>query len=493
MLLEKLLRHFDYFRMYGEKEIEISGIQFDSRKIELGNLFVAVRGIGADGHQYISKAIEKGASAIVCEDLPSEISSKITYIIVRNSRKALAQLAHCWYDFPTKKMYICGITGTNGKTTCTFLIKSIFEDAGYKTGIIGTTGIFIGDKILTASHTTPDPFELCKIFSEMREEGISHVAMEVSSHSLDQYRVFGINFSAALFTNLSLDHLDYHENMINYANAKMKLFESLGENGLAIVNSDDEYSDQMLKAAMCYNKIKVGRTAGADYKIEDEVFSLTGSIFKLKNSSNKAVELYTQLPGNFNIENVALVAAFALSFGISTEQLQSSLNNAVGAPGRMSKYILKSGAIAFIDYAHTPDALGKALLTCKKLLKSAHFNTNKLICVFGCGGDRDKSKRPEMGEIAVNYADFTIITNDNSRTENPDDIVNDIIKNIKYGVIAYRDKYLIETDRRKAIGYAAGLAQKNDIILIAGKGHEDYQIIGTEKFKFDDYEEISKF
>jgi UDP-N-acetylmuramyl tripeptide synthase len=596
--LSELIKNLTIEQIIGEIDMEISSIQYDSRKSENDALFVAITGNQVDGHDYIQKAIEKGATVIVCERIDENIDYQphITFLLVKNSRIALANLSHNYYGNPTKDLKVIGVTGTNGKTTITFLLKSIFESAGEKVGIIGTTGIFIGDEKVPATHTTPESLELCSIFNEMKEKGVTIVAIEVSSHSLDQHRVDGINFNAALFTNLTHDHLDYHSNYENYANAKKMLFDMLPEDSVAIVNADDEYGNYMLQDCISRHKYTIGRkqkTEDRSLKSEDrslnpEFGSLTieGTIntpdFIIKNENlgidfseftltmidmkpgtgdwgretvaslqncpstgeneqrttnneqrttnnehrnntplnplsrgeleneqrttniehrtNSSLDplsrgevdfsIRTKLLGRFNIDNAGICAALAHSMRLENSAICDGLLSSNGAPGRMHRIILKNGAVAIVDYAHTPDALEKALNACRDIIISSGCLDSRLICVFGCGGDRDNTKRPVMGRIASSIADYAIITSDNPRTEDPDKIIEEIYDGIDK---AHKNKVVQLTNRHEAIKYAVSISNSKDLILVAGKGHEDYQIIGKQKFHFSDIEELEKF
>ncbi len=480
----------DSINISGKTDIDISGIHYDSRKCRRDSLFVAVKGELADGHNYIEKAIRQGARCIVCEKLPDEPDPGITYIKVADSRIALAQLSHAWHGFPSRDMAVIGVTGTNGKTTVTFLLKSIFDAAGKKAGIIGTTGIYYNNKKITASHTTPESLEICGILNDMKQVGIDTVIMEVSSHALVQHRTSGIDFDAAVFTNLTHEHLDYHKTFDDYASAKRIIFESLGQSGVAIVNSDSEYAEFMLAGTKANNIIKVGRKQGSTQIIRNENLALDSSSFELEDSATgESLPIHTPLTGRFNIENAAISAAAGLAFGVNRQTISEALSTSTGAPGRMQRINLKSGAIAIVDYAHTPDALAKALKACRDAMASVGDISSKLISVFGCGGDRDKTKRPIMGKISTGIANFTIITDDNPRTENPEEIINDILQ----GVDTSGDNFKVVHGREKAIEYAVGISSKNDIILVAGKGHEDYQIVGTVKHHFDDAEVLARF
>jgi UDP-N-acetylmuramoyl-L-alanyl-D-glutamate--2,6-diaminopimelate ligase len=486
-ILSEILSKISYTELYGSNETQISSIQYDSRKCEIDSCFTAIKGDNSDGHDFINQAIEMGSSLVICEKLPDDkfINQNISYIVVDNSRIALAEISHAFYDEPSKKLKVIGITGTNGKTTTTFLIKSIMESAGIKAGIIGTTGIFIGSDKIEANLTTPESSDLAFIFSDLIDKKAEYVIMEVSSIALIQHRLECINFEAACFSNLTLDHLDFHSNMNNYANAKKMLFKMLNENAIAVVNCDDPFSNFMIDNIACKNKSKVGREKDADFKIIKEELSIQGNSFLLF-SLEKILNARTTLIGKFNVDNAAMAATLCHKLGIDYGAIQNGLCLSTGAPGRMEKVNFPNGSIGIVDYSHTPDALEKALKSCQESLLQSK-SKGSVICVFGCGGDRDKSKRSIMGKIAEDNATNTIITSDNPRTENPKEIIEDILKGI-----TNKNKVKVIEDRSEAISTAYKLSKKGDIILLAGKGHEKYQIIGREKFHFDDMEEMIK-
>lgn len=488
MQLQKILKSLSYINIVNEQEIDISNINYNSKKCCSNSVFVAIKGINVDGNIFIDDAISNGAKVIISENLPANINSEITYITVKNPRIALAELSHCFYNFPTKNLKIIGITGTNGKTTTTFLIKSILETAGKNVAIIGTTGIYISnnknDKKIEATHTTPESLELAMLFNEMVNEKIEYVVMEVSSHSLAMHRVYGIDFSVAAFTNLTHDHLDLHNSFEEYARTKKMLFDGLSSNSIAIFNGDDKYFDFMLSDCNAHQIIVSCKNKTADYFIDDIKIDKQNSSFTLANNKNKNIEklnISTVLTAFFNIQNSALAVVLCLELGIAQDAVSLGISKSKGAAGRLELVKVCTGATAYVDYAHTPDALEKSLLACKSLLADG----GKLICVFGCGGDRDKTKRPLMGEIAEKYSDTVIITDDNPRTENSQKIIDDILCGIKVPT-----KTQVIHSRSEAIRYAISISTVSDIILVAGKGHENYQIIGNEKKYFSDVEEL---
>ncbi len=498
--LEELLGVIDYELLSGIEDIAIESIEYDSRKCKPGSLFVAMRGTAADGHEFIGKATENGAVAVICDKpLSNSIDNKdVTFIKTRNSRAALARISHKWYDYPTKDIKVIGVTGTNGKTTITFLLKSIFENAGIKSGIIGTTGIFIGNEFIPSSHTTPESLELAGYFARMRDSGVKAAAIEVSSHALHQHRADCIHFDAGVFTNLTHDHLDYHKTMQEYVAAKKILFDMLGSESYALYCDESEWPAKLLKDCVAV-KYSIGRKSTSNFRVFNEVMDMHNSVFmietpdfenNLPDIGGLVMKFSTKLPGRYNIDNGACAIAAASVIGIPAGVIYKGLAISGGAPGRMQRIMLNTGAVGIVDYAHTPDALEKALLACKDLHKAANAEENKLICVFGCGGDRDRAKRPEMGKISSEIADISVITSDNPRTENPDTIIDDIFTGIDTVHIGKTTRL---ADRAKAIEYAVSVSGPDDIVLVAGKGHEDYQILGTEKIHFDDAEELSKF
>ncbi|HEX3074231.1 MAG TPA: UDP-N-acetylmuramoyl-L-alanyl-D-glutamate--2,6-diaminopimelate ligase [Ignavibacteriales bacterium] len=491
--LEELIEKVEGKKVLNNSRRPIESICYDSRKCIPGALFVAMRGTITDGHKYIETALSKGATAVLCEETainPDDYPG-VTFILTNNSRRALAAVSHAWYGYPSETMKVIGVTGTNGKTTSTFLLRDILESAGYKCGIIGTTGIFYRDRKITATHTTPESLEMAGYFAEMKDAGVTAVIMEVSSHALHQHRADYISFDAALFTNLTHEHLDYHKTMTEYAAAKKILFDMLPENSVALVNDSGEFTGLLLENCKSTKKLILGTRAGADVVISGEKLEIASSSFNLFFRDKKEnISIKIKLPGRFNIENASVCAALAIGMGIDSGIVAEALLHANGAPGRMQRIPLQNGSVGIVDYAHTPDALEKALKACREILEVSGNGSSRLICVFGCGGDRDTTKRPLMGKLSTDMADYSIITNDNPRTEDPEIIFRDILAGIDNG---RRSSLRVIPDRAEAIETAAFMAEKNDIILVAGKGHEDYQIIGKEKYHFDDAEQLMRF
>jgi UDP-N-acetylmuramoyl-L-alanyl-D-glutamate--2,6-diaminopimelate ligase len=490
MKLNDLIKGVDIIDLIGNNDMLVNSIIYDSRKAENNALFVAIKGGKIDGHYFIPEVINKGVCIVVCEEIPQNcINSNITFIKVQDSRKALAIISDNWFDNPSKDLNVIGITGTNGKTTITYILKEIFENAGKKVGVIGTTGIFIDGKKIPATHTTPESLELMKHFQLMLKNSVDVVLMEVSSHSLHQSRVSAIDFNTAVFTNLTHDHLDYHKTFENYAKAKKILFEMLPKSAIAISNLDDSYGKFMLEDIIANTKTTIGRNEDNQFIIQNEQLGLSSSHYDIIIKEAGKYHVETRLMGRFNIDNTAQAFLVAYLNGISPNIILEAIRNSQGAPGRMQRVKLKNNAIGIVDYAHTPDALEKALNACKEL-KMLNAPSSKIFCIFGCGGDRDKSKRPKMGAIAVEYSDFAVITDDNPRSENSEQIIQDIVGGID-------NKHLeivkIISDRAEAIKYAVAQSKENDIILVAGKGHETYQIYGKEIHHFDDIEELQRY
>ncbi len=477
----------------GKSNDYVSSICYDSRKCERNSLFVAISGNNFDGHDYIEDAIKHGAKYIVCERVPINTLPNCTYLVVKCSRQALAQASHFWFRYPTTDMNIIGVTGTNGKTTITYLLGHIARSAGVESAIIGTTGAFAKGYEKELSNTTPESYELVKIFNDLKKINVKFVAMEVSSHSLDQERVYGISFKGGIFTNLTQDHLDYHRDMMNYANTKKKLFDGFSPESIAVVFSDDPYGKYMLQDTRSLHKFTVGRNHNSDVRIVEESLSINGNNFTVefnnKDLGEGKVSFKSNLIGRFNIDNAVLAITMGLALGFELDIIRNALESFKGVPGRMEKVILENGALGIVDYSHTPDALQKALETCREVISKNNPISGKLICVFGCGGDRDKEKRPLMGKIAEKFSDLVVITSDNPRTEDPDKIISQIYKGIsKSG----KKKVIQISNRDEAIEYAYRISNRDDIILVAGKGHEQYQIIGNTKYHFSDKEQLEK-
>ncbi|HTY36418.1 MAG TPA: UDP-N-acetylmuramoyl-L-alanyl-D-glutamate--2,6-diaminopimelate ligase, partial [Bacteroidota bacterium] len=470
-------------------DIDIKKIQYDSRKVERGDCFVALRGAGTDGHRFIEPAVERGAKVVILEDdlkLPDAyfMHNHVVKIVVPDSRKALAIISANYFGTPSQKLTMVGVTGTNGKTTTTHLVRSILEASGQKAGLIGTIEYVIGDGTLPASHTTPESLELNDILARMVHAGCQSVSMEVSSHALHQSRVYGIGYRAAVFTNLTQDHLDYHGTMEEYFNAKKILFDSLSANSVAVTNVDDPWGMKMVSSTAA-RTISYGLGANAAVQALDVRLSLEGSTFIVR-TEDGSKSLTSPLVGRFNVYNVLSAYATGIGLGIPHERIVKGITGVRNVRGRFERIVSPKGWTAIIDYAHTPDALEKCLRTIHDVLPKEH--RGRIVTVFGAGGDRDRTKRPLMGRIAGELSDVVIVTSDNPRTENPETIIDEILAGIPRGSSVTRT-----ADRKSAIRSALGQAGTGDVVLIAGKGHEEYQVIGKEKTHFSDREEVEAF
>ncbi|EOU1869023.1 UDP-N-acetylmuramoyl-L-alanyl-D-glutamate--2,6-diaminopimelate ligase [Clostridium perfringens] len=477
MILKSLLKGLDYEVIKGNEESKVQNIRYDNRKIEQGDAFVCVKGFKVDGHSFIGDAIKKGAKTLIVQEDVS-VQEDITIIKVRDTRKALAIMSSNYFGNPKDKLKIIGITGTNGKTTSAFIIKSILEKAGFMTGLIGTIANYIGNKKVDAVRTTPESYELHELFKNMVDAGVEYCVMEVSSHSLELDRVYGVQFEEGIFTNLTRDHLDFHKTFENYYNAKFKLFERSNH---SIINLDDPYGANIVKDIEERGvKTKVSTFSiekESDFKAFEIKSHSNGSEFKVNLESIE--EFSINIPGEYNIYNSLGCIICAYNLNIPMDKIKEGLSDVV-IPGRC-ELVAKEKNLPYsiiIDYAHTPDGLENILSTVKA------FTKNRMISVFGCGGDRDKFKRPQMGKIGCELSDIAIITSDNPRSEEPMDIINDIVKPLNY------DNFVIEVNRKEAIRKAMNMALEGDVIVIAGKGHETYQILKDETIHFDEREVV---
>ena len=478
--LKNLLQNLNY-RINKQLPARISSIKSDSRNVEEGSLFFALKGTQQDGHEYLAEAVNKGALAAVVEEEQENIS--IPQIIVEDSRDALSKVAANFYGNPTDRMSIIGITGTNGKTSTVYLLRKIIERSQYKVGTIGTLGYTLNDKHYELDLTTPDIIQLHQIFKKMLEQNIDIVVMEVSSHAIAMERINNIVFDGACFTNLSEDHLDFHESMEKYANTKVKLFTMVGEDGFRICNIDDEYSDKFINTGEGDLYTTSYYEQSADYHWSEDT-SYHNSIQGIIRGPQNDFEVTSPLSGIFSLQNITSSVAIADRLKISKEYIQTGLKNIDHIPGRMQEIGSDSGPRVFVDYAHTPDAIQNVLAELKEM-KS--FSSN-LCVVFGCGGDREKDKRPLMSKTVEEYADYPILTMDNPRDEDPDEIFKDAQQGF-----SKENTYQLIKDRKQAIYAALEQSKANDIVAILGKGHEDYQIIKGEKYPFNDAEIIKNW
>ncbi|MEM9897356.1 MAG: UDP-N-acetylmuramoyl-L-alanyl-D-glutamate--2,6-diaminopimelate ligase, partial [Bacteroidota bacterium] len=449
------------------------------RKVGKEFLFVAIKGLTVDGHQFITTAIEKGAKVIVCEKLPEPLISDVTYVQTDNSAKALGIIASNFYDRPSEKIKVVGITGTNGKTTCATLLYELFKGLGYTVGLLSTVENKINDKILGANYTTPDAVQLNELLAQMEREGCTHCFMEVSSHALVQHRVTGITFTGGVFTNISHDHLDYHKTFNEYIAAKKLLFDGLPSEAFAIVNVDDKRGAVMLQNTKA-DKFKVGIRAMADFRVRIIHNTLQGLELNFDGT-----DVWFKLIGEFNAYNLLITYAVAILLGEEKEEVLSGLSTTSGAEGRFEKVNNNANVMAIVDYAHTPDALENILKTIDEL----RTKNEQLVTVVGCGGDRDKTKRPKMADIASRFSDKVILTSDNPRTEDP----KEILEEMRTGIPKSKERnVMVIEDRKEAIRTACNLVSDQDIVLVAGKGHETYQEINGVRHHFDDREVLKE-
>ena len=476
-------------KMVVTHDVEVRALQYDSRNVQQGDCFVALRGTGTDGHRFVQQAIGNGAKVLVVEDdqaIPDSLCmhSGVVKAVVNDSRKALAILSANYYEHPSKHMRVIGVTGTNGKTTSTHLIRSLLEACGETVGLIGTIEYRFGSEVTPATHTTPESLELNALLSRMLKAGCTSVSMEVSSHALHQSRVYGIEFSAAAFTNLTQDHLDYHKTMDEYFSAKKILFDSLSEKSWAVTNRDDDWGRKLF-ASTRGNSLSYGFDAEADVRVTGAELSIGGTTITVEYRGTTTT-LASPLVGRFNVYNTLTAYTVGLALGLPMESMKRGIEQVPVVRGRFERIASPAGWTAIIDYAHTPDALEKCLRTIHDVLPKK--GRGNIITVFGAGGDRDKTKRPLMGAVVAELSDRVIVTSDNPRTEDPEAIIDGILAGIRTTGNVVR-----EPDRRKAIEQALGRAGSGDVILIAGKGHEEYQVIGTERIHFSDREVVEAF
>jgi len=458
-------------------DFSVQGLSCNSAQVKKGFIFVAIKGSCQDGHNFIKEAIARGAAAIVAQSFAGITEHKdVVFVKVQDTRQALARLAIVFYGNPSKQLKVVGVTGTNGKTTVTYLLEALLSSSGHKPAVIGTINYRFTGKQFPSKNTTPGPDQLQAILADFQKQGSNYVAMEVSSHALEQGRVEGVNFGSAIFTNLTQDHLDYHLNLDNYFQAKAKLFKQLEKDSFAVINNDDEYATRILGLTRA-KVISYGIENNSDFMAYDITLNPSSVEFKVK-SPGLAESFKLGLIGMHNVYNALAAIAWAVQAGIKLPEIKLGLENFNLVPGRLERIDSGAGFSVFIDYAHTEDALKNVLVSLRQI------RHNKIIVVFGCGGDRDKTKRPKMGSVVSELADYAVITNDNPRSEEPGDIIRSIRSGMKNGNCE------IIPDRMDAIRKSLSLAQEGDMVLIAGKGHENYQIIKNRVLHFDDREAV---
>ncbi|MGJ1261576.1 UDP-N-acetylmuramoyl-L-alanyl-D-glutamate--2,6-diaminopimelate ligase [Sphingobacterium spiritivorum] len=477
--LKDILHAIPVQEVVGQLDVEVTSLCFDSRQANEGSLFVAVRGVHTDGHLFVEKAIQQGCTLIMVEEMPEEKNEGVTYMMVADTAYALGIAAGNFYGNPSRELKLVGVTGTNGKTTIATLLFNLFTALGYHVGLLSTVQNQIGDRIIPATHTTPNPVALNALLRDMVDEGCDYCFMEVSSHAVVQQRIAGLRFAGGIFSNITHDHLDFHKTFDNYIKAKKKFFDDLDRFAFALTNGDEKNGSVMLQNTFAHKKT-YGLKGVADFKAKIIESHFDGMLLNIEGH-----EVWVKLVGEFNAYNILAVYGAAILLEQETVKVLTALSQITGAEGRFEAITSKNGVIGIVDYAHTPDAVANVLSTINNLRKKEQ----QIITVLGCGGDRDKTKRPEMAEVAARMSDKVIITSDNPRTEDP----VQIIKDMEPGIPADRKKNVFSiTDRREAIRAACHLAQPGDIVLVAGKGHEKYQDINGVKHHFDDREELEK-
>lgn len=480
MKLSDLIKNIKPINIIGNPETEISGINIDSRKIKEGHLFVAIKGTQTDGHQFITKAIELGAKAILLEELPTETTENIVYMQVKNTEEAVGKVTTAFFGNPSHKLKLVGVTGTNGKTTIATLLYNLFRELGHKVGLLSTVCNYIDDVAHPSTHTTPDPIELNTLLAEMVDAGCEYVFMECSSHAIQQRRIGGLRFAGGLFTNLTRDHLDYHKTFENYRNAKKKFFDDLPKEAFAITNADDK--NGLIMTQNCKANVKTYSIQRmADFRAKILECHFEGMYLEIEGK-----EVGVQFIGKFNVSNLLAVYGTAIMLGKTADEILLALSKLKSVNGRLEPITSPEGITAVIDYAHTPDALENVLIAIHDVLEG---KSGKVITVCGAGGNRDKGKRPLMAQEAVKRSDRVILTSDNPRNEDPQAIIDDMLEGLDN---TQRKKVLAIADRKEAIRTATMLAEKGDVVLIAGKGHEDYQEIKGVKHHFDDHEVVKE-
>ena len=477
MRLSEILKNVKPLTVAGDIEVEITGVKIDSRQVSAGSLFVAVKGTQVDGHQFIAKAVELGASAVLCEDLPEQLADGVTFVQVASTEEAVGPVATLFYGDPTSKLKLVGVTGTNGKTTIATLLYNMFRKFGHKCGLLSTVCNYIEEEAVPATHTTPDPIELNELLGRMADAGCEYVFMECSSHAIAQKRIGGLKFAGGLFTNLTRDHLDYHKTVENYRDAKKAFFDGLDKNAFVVTNADDKNGLFMVQNTKATVKTYSIRQM-ADFRARIVECHFEGMYLEIDGR-----EVGVQFIGKFNVSNLLCVYGAAIMLGKQPEDILVVMSTLKSVNGRLDPIRSPEGYTAIVDYAHTPDALVNVLNAIHEVLDGK----GKVITVCGAGGNRDKGKRPLMAQEAVKQSDRVIITSDNPRFEEPQDIINDMLAGLDQKQMK---KVISIVDRREAIRTACMMAEKGDVILIAGKGHEDYQEIKGVKHHFDDHEVV---
>jgi UDP-N-acetylmuramoyl-L-alanyl-D-glutamate--2,6-diaminopimelate ligase len=479
MKISDLIKNIDTLSLHGSFEREVTSLTYDSRQVSAGSCFFAIEGVATDGHKYIDSAVEHGAAAVVCKRLPEVLNTEsTTYIVVEDTDKAMALMASNYYGNPSQKITVVGVTGTNGKTTIATLLYDLVRAMGHKAGLISTVVYKVDEEQIESTHTTPDTIRLNAMLAAMVERGCKYCFMECSSHAIVQRRIYGIHFAGALFTNITHDHLDYHKTFAEYIRAKKIFFDELSKDSFAIVNGDDRNGEVMLQNTAA-KRITLSVRRHADYNCKIMETTPEGMLLRIDNT-----DLWVAFLGRFNAYNLLTVYAAAVELGFEKEEVMRCLTLLRPVDGRFDIVHAQDGTTAIVDYAHTPDALENILKTVSEI----RTKNQSVTVVCGCGGERDKSKRPEMAQIAVKYSDRAIFTSDNPRSEDPEQILREMEEGVEAG-----NKYLKISDRHEAIKSAVMLAEPRDIILLAGKGHEDYQIVGTEKLPFNDKAVVKEF
>ncbi len=480
MILAKIISNLSAILVEGDTEKEITGVNFDSREVKSGFLFVAISGTESDGHKYIKQAVESGATAVVCENIPAEREERVTWIQVEDSRKAISLIASTWYGDPSQELYLAGITGTNGKTTIATLLYRVHTGLGYKAGLLSTIEVIINNKSYPATHTTPDPMQINAYLRQMVDEGCEYCFMEVSSHAGSQHRIYGLNFKGAVFTNLTHEHLDYHKSFKDYLEAKRSFFNLLNKRAFALINSDDKNGSVMVQNSRA-EVYRYSMQKMADFKGKIIEPHFEGTQLQINDD-----ELWVRLTGKFNAYNLLAVYGVSLLLGHSKEQVLQVMSGLEAVEGRFQTIKGKNGCMAIIDYAHTDDALRNVLET----IHEVNREEKEIISVLGAGGDRDREKRPKMAAVASQLSHKVILTSDNPRSEDPKAIIDEMAQ----GISSDKNMQVLKiVDREEAIKTACMLSGEHSILLVAGKGHEKYQEIKGKKYPFNDKEIISKY